>query len=85
MTDIRHPARSIAPDVLAQLGEGLVGYVRRMKSEDFRRLFPGGPELPEGELFALFGATGQPILVSDAQEIALAGAIDHDLVPVTLH
>ena len=43
--------------MLAQIGEGQLAYVRRIKAEDFQRLFPGGPELPEGiDLFALFGA-----------------------------
>ena len=77
--------RTIPVEALAHLGEGLVGYVRRMRTEDFARLFPGGPELPEGELFALFGATGMPILVSDAQDVALAGAMDQNLVAVALH
>lgn len=77
--------RHIPVEALAHLGEGHVGYVRRMRAEDFARLFPGGPELPEGDLFALFGATGQPILVSDERDVALAGAMDHDLVPVALH
>lgn len=77
--------RMIPVEALAHLGEGHVGYVRRMRTEDFARLFPGGPELPEGELFALFGATGMPILVSDAAEVALAGALDQNLVAVALH
>lgn len=81
---IPHP-NAVAPEVLAQIGEGHVAYVREMKSDDFARLFPGGPELPAGiDLFALFGATGRPLLVADARELALAGARDQDLVPVSL-
>ena len=79
------PTITIAPEALAQMGEGLVAYVREMQSDDFARLFPGGPDLPSGvALFALFGAAGQPILVSDARELALAGALDQDLVAVPL-
>lgn len=80
------PSRiAVAPDLLARIGEGHVAYVREMKSEDFARIFPGGPELPPGvDLFALFGAGGQPILVADAREAALAGALDQNLVPVAL-
>ncbi len=86
MADLTQTLFAIAPEVLAQMGEGHVAYVREMKSEDFCRIFPGGPELPAGvNLFALFGAAGQPILVSDARDLALAGALDQDLVAVALN
>ncbi len=76
----------IAPEVLAQIGEGHLAYVREMSSEDLARAFPGGPELPPGlRLWALIGAGGQPIVVADDREVALSTALENDLEPVSLH
>ena len=71
---------------LAHLGEGSVAYVRKVSSDDLRGRFPGLTEIAPGlELWALFGANGEPILLSDARDRALAGAIENDLVTVALH
>lgn len=76
----------VAPEVLAQIGEGHLAYVREFSSEDLARAFPGGPELPPGlRLWALIGAAGQPIMVADDRDLALESAREHDLVPVSLH
>ncbi|RUW46763.1 DUF1150 family protein, partial [Mesorhizobium sp. M8A.F.Ca.ET.021.01.1.1] len=40
---------------------------------------------PGMELWALFGANGQPILLSDARDRALAGAMENDLTTVAIH
>jgi hypothetical protein len=48
--------------------------------------FPGIPNLTPGtKLWALFAANGQPILLTDARAGALAGALENDLTPVSLH
>jgi hypothetical protein len=71
---------------LANLGEGVVAYLREIGSEELKGKFPGLPELEPGTtLWALFAANGQPILLSDARDRALAGAFENDLVPVALH
>ena len=71
---------------LAHLGEGTVAYLREIGSEELKGKFPGLPELePNTRLWALFAANGQPILLSDARDRALAGAIENDLVPVAIH
>jgi len=71
---------------LAHLGEGSVAYVRKVSSDDLRGRFPGLSEITPGlELWALFGANGEPILLSDARDRALAGAMENDLVTVALH
>ncbi|AQX30030.1 Protein of unknown function (DUF1150) [Bartonella schoenbuchensis R1] len=36
-------------------------------------------------VWALFGETGHPIILSDERSIALAGANEHELQIVTLH
>jgi hypothetical protein len=71
---------------LAHLGEGSVAYLREMASEDLKGRFPGLPDMEPGmRLWALFGASGQPILLSDERDRAIAGAFENDLVPVALH
>jgi hypothetical protein len=70
----------------AHLGEGSVAYLRKVSSDDLRGRFPGLTEIAPGlELWALFSANGQPILLSDARERALAGAMENDLIPVAIH
>jgi len=71
---------------LAHLGEGTVAYLREMTSDELMGKFPGLPEIaPETRLWALFAANGQPILLSDERDRALAGARDNDLTPVAVH
>lgn len=71
---------------LAHLGEGTVAYLREMDGEEFNGKFPGLPHIaPEAKLWALFAANGQPILLSDAREHAIAGAFENDLTPVSIH
>jgi hypothetical protein len=70
----------------AHLGEGVVAYMREVDSDDLKGRFPGLPDLTPGtKLWALFAANGQPILLTDARAGALAGAMEHDLTPVSLH
>jgi hypothetical protein len=71
---------------LAHLGEGTVAYLRKVSSDELRGRFPGLPEIAPGlELWALFAANGQPILLSDARERAIAGAFENDLTPLSIH
>jgi hypothetical protein len=74
------------PQAFAALGEGQVAYVKPMRSDEVRRLFPQAPELAPGlELFALLSASGSPILLTDSRETALANAWAHDLETVSLN
>ena len=70
----------------AHLGEGSVAYLRKVSSDDLLGRFPGIAEISPGmELWALFAATGEPILLSDARDRALAGAMENDLTTVAIH
>ena len=61
----------------AHLGEGSVAYLRKVSSDELLGRFPNIGEIAPGlELWALFAANGQPILLSDARDRALAGAMD---------
>jgi hypothetical protein len=71
---------------LAHLGEGSVAYLREIDSDELKGKFPGLPEIaPNTTLWALFAANGQPILLSDERDRALAGALENDLIPVAIH
>ena len=71
---------------LAVLGEGHVAYVKPIRSDDVRQLFPQAPELAPGlELFALLSASGAPIMLTDSRDAAVANAWAHDLTMVSLH
>jgi len=77
---------SVTQSDLAHLGEGVVAYVREMATDELKGKFPGLPELQPGtRLWALFAANGQPILLSDARDRAIAGAMQNDLVTVAVH
>lgn len=71
---------------LAHLGEGTVAYLRKMRSDELTGRFPNLPHIAPGlELWALFAANGQPIMLADEREGALAGAIENDLMTVSIH
>lgn len=84
-----NPARenvTMTSGEFAHLGQGSVAYLRKVSSDDLLGRFPGLGEIAPGlELWALFSANGQPILLSDARDRALAGAMENDLVTVALH
>lgn len=76
----------VTPAQLAHIGEGAVAYLREIDSDDLKGRFPGLPELASGlKLWALFAANGQPILLTDARDSAIAGAFENDLTPVSIH
>lgn len=71
---------------LAHLGDGQIAYVKPMMSEEVRELFPNAPQLAPGlKLFALLGADGRPILLTDSREAAIANAWQNELTTVSLH
>jgi len=71
---------------LAALGEGQVAYVKPLRSDEVRRLFPQAPQLAPGlQLFALLSASGEPIMLTDSRDAAIANAWQHDLETVSLH
>lgn len=77
---------TITPQALAHLGQGHVAYVRAIRSDELNRLFPQAPALQPGlDLFALLGADGTPIMVTDSKATAIANAWEHELTPVSVH
>ena len=70
----------------AHLGDGALAYVRELRSEEVSKLFPQAPPIQPGvQLFALLGADGVPIVVTDSRDAALANALQHELQTVSVH
>ncbi len=76
----------MTPEAFAQLGDGEIAYVKTIRSEDVRALFPQVPEIEPGlQLFALHGADGTPIMLTDSREAAVANAASQKLEMVSVH
>lgn len=76
----------LSQEELAHLGEGTVAYLREFDSAELKERFPDAPDMAPGTtLWALFAANGTPILLADAHSSALAGAMQNDLTPVSVH
>jgi hypothetical protein len=88
-TILHHEPRDNSPvslEALAALGEGHLAYVKQIRSEDVPSLFPQAPEIAPGvTLFALHGADGTPIMLTDSREAAIANAWSNELQTVSLH
>ncbi len=68
------------------LGGGSVAYVRAFEAEELGRLFPQAPKIQPGlRVFALLGADGAPIMLTDSKDVALADAFERELTTVSVH
>ncbi len=79
--------RKIMPDAaFRQLGGGTVAYLRRVSSDDVIAAHPGYLDLRPGmKLWALHSADGEPIMLTDSREAAIANAAEADLTPMLVH
>ena len=76
----------LTEEQLAHLGEGLIAYVKPIRSEELGTMFPEIPTVQPGmQLFALLGASGKPLIVTDSRDAALANAMQNELHMVSLH
>ncbi len=79
-------SKVMPPEVFERLGGGEIAYLRPLRSEDVRRIFPQAPELEPGmKLWALISAEGKPIMLTDTRAAALANASENDLETVSVH
>ena len=71
---------------LARLGGGHVAYIKKLSSDEAKKLFPAIEGLPRGiNLFALHAADGTPIVLTDSRQAAIGHAFDDELVIATVH
>jgi hypothetical protein len=81
-----HNEQLLTPEAFAILGGGEVAYVREIKSEEVKTLFPQAALMAPGmKLFSLHAADGTPIIVTDSREAAIANAREHELNMVSVH
>jgi len=71
---------------LANIGTGEVAYIRKMDCDEVSRCFPEAPDIdPDVDLWALFGADGTPILLTDNRSSTFYRAAEDELKTVSLH
>lgn len=81
-----HSTKGMTPIDLAHLGDGEVAYIRVMTSDEAGKMFPAVAGIPKGiQLFALHGADGTPLALTDSKQAALSHASEDDLVVASLH
>ena len=86
MANATNKAAELTPQEFAHLGDGALAYVKPITSEDVARIFPEAPALRPGmRLFALLGADGSPIMLTDSRDAAIANAWENELETVSLH
>jgi hypothetical protein len=67
-------------------GEGEFAYIKLLKANEVKELFPQLKGLPEGlDLYAVVSADGTPMALTDNRSAALANVEENDLELVTLH
>ena len=76
----------LTPSELASIGTGEVAYIRKMDWSEVSRCFPEAPDIdPDVDLWALFGADGTPILLTDNRSSTFYRAAEDELKTVSLH
>lgn len=79
-------AEEISAEQLAHLGDGTIGYIKQMASEELQEAFPQIEGIEPGiRFYGLFAADGSPILLADSRETAMTGAMEQELETVSLH
>jgi hypothetical protein len=70
----------------AHLGGGTLAYVKTMMSDDVKRIYPQAPDMPSSvRVFALIGADGIPLILSDSRDMAVANALENKLEIMSVH
>lgn len=83
---VKEQKNVLTAEQLAHLGDGTIAYIKPIQSEEAARLFPQiGTIQPGIKLFALLGADGTPIMLTDSRDAAVANAWQNELQTVSLH
>ncbi len=76
----------MTPVEFAQLGGGEVAYIKQLDLNVAQKLFPALRSPAKGiDLYAVLGADGTPLAITDSRNAAIANAIENDLVPLSVH
>jgi hypothetical protein len=67
-------------------GEGELAYIKLLKADEIREMFPQLNGIPEGiDLYAVVSADGTPMALTDSRSNAVANVEENDLELVTVH
>lgn len=84
--DAAEIVRVMSPEDLANLGGGVVAYIKTMTSDEAKKMFPAVEGLPQGiNLYSLHAADGTPIALTDTMQAAVGHAIGDELEIQSLH
>lgn len=76
----------LKPEDLARLGGGAMGYIREIEGKEAIRLLGDDVRVaPDARLFCLYQADGTPISISGSREAAIGSAMEHELLPMSVH
>lgn len=76
----------MSPTELAQLGGGIIAYIKVLSNDEARRMFPAVEGLPHGvNLYALHAADGTPLALTDSMSAAISHAMGDELAIATVH
>jgi hypothetical protein len=71
---------------LAQLGGGALAYIREIEGKEAIRLIGAQAAVPpDARLFCLYAADGTPVSISGTREAAIGSALEHELLPMSVH
>ncbi len=78
--------RSMTDKEFERLGGGFVAYIKTMTTDEAERMFPAIEGLPRDiSLYALHGADGTPLALTDSMQAAIGHAIDDELEIASVH
>jgi hypothetical protein len=75
----------MTPQAFAMFGNGQIGYVKSIRSENVARFFPELRLAPGLQLFTLHAADGAPLMVTANRPAALASALAYLIEPLSVH
>jgi hypothetical protein len=82
----RDTGHSMSRKEFKQLGDGEVAYIKQLNIDLAQQLFPALRGKLEGiDLYAVLGADGTPLALTDSRNAAIANAIENNLVPLSVH
>lgn len=83
---VEHAIEGMSPSEFANLGDGEVAYIKTLTSVEASEMFPAIEGLPEGiSLYALHGADGTPLALTDTMDAAVGHALGDELSIASLH
>jgi hypothetical protein len=76
----------LTPEDLGRLGAGDFGYIREIGSTEAVKLLGSRINVPDNaRLFCLYAADGTPMSISGDLEGAVASAMEHEMLTMTVH